>query len=33
MSALLLWLKRFYTTIGQHPTLYDFLAITKEDII
>ena len=28
MSTLLLWSKRFYTTIGQHPTLYDFLAIT-----
>ena len=28
MSTLLSWLKRFYTTIGQHPTLYDFLAIT-----
>ena len=33
MSTLLSWLKRFYTTIGQHPTLYDFLAITQEDLI
>ena len=24
MSTLLMWLKRFYTTIGQYPTLYDF---------
>ena len=30
MSTPLLWLKRFYTTIGQHPTLYDYLAITKK---
>ena len=28
MSTLLLWLKTFYATIGQYPTLYDFLAIT-----
>ena len=28
MSTLLLWSKRFYTMIGQYPTLYDFLAIT-----
>ena len=28
MSTLLSWSKRFYTTFGQHPTLYDFLAIT-----
>ena len=28
MSTLLLWSKRFYTTIGQHPTLYNYLAIT-----
>ena len=28
MSTLLSWSKRFYTTIGQHPTLYDFLTIT-----
>ena len=24
--------ENFYTTIGQYPTLYDFLAITPEDI-
>ena len=28
MSTLLLWSKTFYTTIGQYPTLYDFLATT-----
>ena len=28
MSTLLLWSKRFYTTTGQYPTLYDFLAMT-----
>ena len=28
MSTLILWSKRFYTTIGQHPTLYNYLAIT-----
>ena len=33
MSTLLLWSKRFYTTIGQYPTLYDFLTITQEDLI
>ena len=33
MSTLLLWSKRLYTTIGQYPTLYDFLAITQEDLI
>ena len=33
MSTLLLWSKRFYTTIGQYPTLYDFLTITREDLI
>ena len=33
MSTLLLWSKRFYTTIGQYPTLYNFLAITQEDLI
>ena len=32
MSTLLLWLKNFYTTIGQYPTLYDFLSIAPEDI-
>ena len=33
MSTLLSWSKRFYTTIRQHPTLYDFFAITQEDLI
>ena len=33
LSTLLSWLKRFYTNIGQYPTLYDFLAITGEDLI
>ena len=33
MSTLLLWSKTFYTTIGKYPTLYDFLAITREDQI
>ena len=28
MSTLLSWLKRFHTTIGHYPTLYNFLAIT-----
>ena len=28
LSTLVLWLKSFYTTIGQYPTLFDFLAIT-----
>ena len=31
-SALILWLKTFYTTIGQYPTIYDFLAIAPEDM-
>ena len=33
MSTLILWSKTFYTTIGQYPTLYDYLAITGEDLI
>ena len=33
VSTLLIWLKRFNTTIGQYPTLYDFLTITQEDLI
>ena len=33
MSTLILWLKTFYTTIGQYPTLYDYLAIMREDLI
>ena len=28
LSTLIQWSKTFYTTIGQYPTLYDFLAIT-----
>ena len=33
MSTLLSFLKRFYSTIGQYPTLYKFLSITREDLI
>ena len=33
MGTLILWLKTFYTTIGQYPTLYDYLAIMREDLI
>ena len=33
MGRLILWSKTFYTTIGQYPTLYNFLAITREDLI
>ena len=33
MSTLILWLKTFYTTIGQYPTLYNYLAIMQEDLI
>ena len=33
MSTLILWSKTFYTTIGQYPTLYDYLAIMQEDLI
>ena len=32
-STLLSWLKRFYTTIGLYPALYNFLAVTQEDLI
>ena len=32
ISTLLSWLKIFYTTIGQYPTLYDFQAIAPKDI-
>ena len=28
MSTLITWSKTFYTTTGQYPTLYDYLAIT-----
>ena len=33
MSTLISWSKTFYTTTGQYPTLYDYLAITREDLI
>ena len=33
MSTLILWSKTFYTTIGQYPTLYDYLTITRHDLI
>ena len=33
MGTLISWLKTYYTTIGQYPTLYDYLAITREDLI
>ena len=33
MGTLILWTKTFYTTIGQYPTLYNYLAITREDLI
>ena len=32
MSTLLLWLKNFYTTVCQNPTLYDILTITQENL-
>ena len=33
MSTLISWSKTFYTTTGQYPTLYNYLAITREDLI
>ena len=33
MGPLILWSKTFYTTIGQYPTLYNYLAIMREDIV
>ena len=33
MSTLKLWSKTFYTTTGQYPTLYDYLAIMREHLI
>ena len=33
MSTLILWSKTFNTTVGQYPTLYDYLAIMQEDLI
>ena len=32
LTTLILWSTIFFTTIWQYPTLYDFLAITPEDI-
>ena len=32
LSTLLLWSKSFYTTIGQYPSLYNFVSITPEEI-
>ena len=32
LSTLIQWSRTFYTTIGQYPTLYDFLAIAPEEI-
>ena len=33
MSTLISWSKTFYTTTGPYPTLYDYLAIMREDLI
>ena len=33
LSTLILWSKTFYTTIGQYPTLNDFLAIAPKENI
>ena len=33
LITLILWLKSFYTTISQYPTLYNILAITKDELI
>ena len=32
LSTLLLWLKNFYTAIHQYPTLYNFLAISQDEL-
>ena len=32
LSTLVLWSKSFYTTIGQYPTLYEFLVISPKEI-
>ena len=32
LSTLIVWSESFYTTIGQYPTLYDFLAITPKSM-
>ena len=31
MSNLIVWSKTFYTTIGQYPTLYDYMDIMREE--
>ena len=33
LSTQLMWSKTFYTTIGQYSTLYNFLAITQDELI
>ena len=33
LSTLVLWSKTFYTTISHYPTLYNFLAITQDELI
>ena len=33
LSTLILWPITFYTTIGQYPTLHDFLAITQDELV
>ena len=33
LSTLILWSKSFYSSIGQYPTLYDFLAITCDELV
>ena len=32
MSTLISWSKTFYTATAQYPTLYDYLAIMREDL-
>ena len=32
MSTLILWSKKFYTTNGQYPTLFDYLAIMRKEL-
>ena len=33
LNTIILWSKTFYTTIAQYPTLYDFVAITQDELI
>ena len=33
MTTLILWSKTFYTTIGQYPTLYNYLDIMREELL